>query len=44
MQETWTGLKTVSTYIRKKVDSEVEFDIDKPNEFYARFDVKDNRY
>ena len=28
---------------KKKVDSETEFDVDKLNEFYARFDVEDNR-
>ena len=36
MQGTWEGLKTVSNYTKKKVDSEIEIDVDKVN---ARFDV-----
>ena len=43
MQEIWKGLKTVLNFTKKEVDSEIQFDADKLNEFYAHFDIEDNR-
>ena len=43
MQKIWKGWKTVSNFTTKKVNSEIEFDVDKLNEFYARFDEGNNR-